>query len=61
MIFGVQVVIGWMAFVALFGFVLLGWGLETGQFDEMEEIRFIPLEEKEPVAWAGRDAHAKGK
>jgi hypothetical protein len=51
---GLMVVIGWMAFVALFGLVLLGWALRSGQLDELEETRFIPFLEREPEPWPGR-------
>jgi hypothetical protein len=57
--FGLQVVVGWMAFVALFGFVLLGWGLLAGQFDEIEETKYIPFHEREPAPWPGRAPSAK--
>ena len=60
MIVGVQIVVGWMAFVAIFGFVTLGWAIYSGQLDELEETRFIPFEEREPEAWPGRRPSAGG-
>jgi nitrogen fixation-related uncharacterized protein len=60
MLLGLQVVVGWMAFVALFGFALLGWALYSGQLDDMEETKFIPFDEREPLDWPGRSSVAKG-
>lgn len=60
MAIGVQVVVGWMAFVALFGFALLGWAIYSGQLDELEETRFIPFEEHEPLEWPERHRSVKG-
>jgi cbb3-type cytochrome oxidase maturation protein len=52
--FGLLVVELWMAFVALFGLVLLGWGLFNGQFDDIEATKWIVLNEREPADWPGR-------
>jgi nitrogen fixation-related uncharacterized protein len=60
MLFGIQVVVGWMAFVALFGFALLGWAIYSGQLDDLEDTRFIPFDEHEPQDWPGRSTAAKG-
>ena len=60
MLFGLQVVVGWMAFVALFGFALLGWALYSGQLDDLEDTKFIPFEEREPEGWPGRSSATKG-
>ena len=60
MLIGLQILVGWMAFVALFGFGLLGWAIYTGQLDDLEETRFIPFNESEPEGWAGRKTAAKG-
>jgi nitrogen fixation-related uncharacterized protein len=54
MLLGLQIVIGWMAFVALFGFTLLGWALYSGQLDDLEATKFIPFEEREPEGWPAR-------
>ena len=54
MLFGLQVVVGWMAFVALFGLALLGWAIYSGQLDDLEETKYIPFDEKEPAPWPGR-------
>jgi nitrogen fixation-related uncharacterized protein len=51
MLFGLQVVVGWMAFVALFGFALLGWAIYSGQLDDLEDTKYIPFNEREPIAW----------
>jgi nitrogen fixation-related uncharacterized protein len=56
MLFGLQVVVGWMAFVALFGFALLGWAIYSGQLDDLEDTKYIPFNEREPVSWPGRRA-----
>lgn len=60
MLFGIQVVIGWMAFVALLGFVMLGWAIYTGQLDDVEATKYIPFNEKEPADWPGRDPAKEG-
>lgn len=59
MLFGLQVVAGWMAFVALFGFALLGWALYSGQLDDLEDTKYIPFNEREPEAWPGRSSEAR--
>jgi cbb3-type cytochrome oxidase maturation protein len=51
---GLWVVVGWMAFVAVTGFVLIAWGLRTGQFDDIEEAKYRMLEDREPAPWPGR-------
>lgn len=51
---GMWVVVGWMALVALTGFILLAWGWKTGQFKDIEEAKYRMLEEKEPEPWPGR-------
>ncbi len=51
---GLWVVVGWMAFVALTGLILIAWGLRTGQFDEVEEAKYRMLEDREPQGWPGR-------
>ncbi len=60
MLLGLQVLAGWMAFVALFGFALMGWALYSGQLDDVESISYIPLNEREPEAWPGRATAEKG-
>jgi len=51
MLVGIKVVIGWMAFVTLFGFAMLAWGLHAGQLDDVESTKYIPFEEKDPIGW----------
>ena len=58
--FGLWVVVAWMGFVFLFGVVMLGWGLATGQFDDVEEAKFPMLEDREPEPWPGREPSVKG-
>ena len=60
MIFGLQVVAGWMAFVALFGLLLLGWGIYSGQLDDLEQTKYIPFNETEPADWPGRAPRKEG-
>jgi hypothetical protein len=54
MLFGLQIVVGWMAFVTLFGLALLGWGLLSHQFDDIEDTKWIPFEERDPAPWPSR-------
>ena len=60
MIFGLQVLVGWMAFVSLFGFALLAWAIYSGQLDDLEDTKYIPFNEREPQDWPGRSTDAKG-
>ena len=60
MLFGLQVVVGWMAFVALFGFALLAWGIYSGQLDDLEDTKYIPFNEQEPADWPGRTPAKEG-
>lgn len=59
MTLGLQIVAGWMGFVALFGIALLAWATYSGQLDD-DESKYIPLREREPEAWPGRRTTAKG-
>jgi nitrogen fixation-related uncharacterized protein len=52
--FGLQVLVGWMAFVALFGFALLAWGIYSGQLDDVEEGKYLVFRQEEPLPWPGR-------
>ena len=60
MILGLQIVVGWMALVALFGLATLGWAIYGGQLDDLEDTKYIPFNEREPEAWPGRQSAAKG-
>jgi cbb3-type cytochrome oxidase maturation protein len=51
---GMWVVVGWMAFVALTGVVLMIWGWKHGQFRDIEEAKYRMLEDREPEPWPGR-------
>ena len=57
MLFGLWVVAGWMALVALSGFALIAWGLKTHQFDDIESTKWSMLEDREPEDWPGRPGH----
>jgi nitrogen fixation-related uncharacterized protein len=59
MLVGLQVLVGWMAFVALFGFALLAWAIYSGQLDDLEDTKYIPFNEREPEGWPGRSDTAK--
>jgi nitrogen fixation-related uncharacterized protein len=59
MTFGLQIVAGWMGFVAIFGLALLGWAIYSGQLDDAEEVKRIPFNEDEPQGWPGRQTSAK--
>ena len=45
----------WMIFVTLTGVGLLAWGWRTGQFRNVEEVKYRVLEDKEPEGWPGRE------
>ena len=61
---GIQIVAGWMGFVALFAIALLAWAVYSHQLDDADALRRMPLEEKEPADWParpttrGRSTHA---
>lgn len=57
---GLWVVVGWMAFVFLFGVALMGWGLAKHQFDDIEEPARRMLEDREPEPWPGREPGPEG-
>jgi len=57
---GLQILVVWMAVVALFGLGTLAWALYSGQLDDMEDAKFIPFREREPEGWPDRGASAKG-
>jgi cbb3-type cytochrome oxidase maturation protein len=58
--FGLWVVVGWMALVALSGLALIAWGLRTHQFDDVEEPKYRMMEDREPQDWPGRGATSGG-
>jgi nitrogen fixation-related uncharacterized protein len=60
MTLGLQIVAGWMAFVALLGLSTLAWAIYSGQLDDAEALTRIPLNEKEPEGWPGRSSIGKG-
>ena len=59
MTLGIEIVAWWMGFVAVFGLASLAWTIYSGQLDDPDEVNRIPLNEREPEAWAGRSAIAK--
>ncbi len=60
MLFSLQVLVGWMAFVALFGFALLGWAIYSGQLDDLEDTKYLVFREEEPLAWPLRRSSGEG-
>jgi cbb3-type cytochrome oxidase maturation protein len=58
--FGLWVVVGWMALVALSGLALIAWGLRTHQFDDVEEPKYRMMEDREPEGWPGRPGSGGG-
>ena len=60
MTFGIQIVAGWIGFVAVFGLAMMGWAVYSGQYDDPEGLNRIPLNEIEPEDWPGRSTRAKG-
>lgn len=48
---GMWIVVGWMAFVALTGVIMLIWGWKRSQFKDIEEAKYRMLEDREPEAW----------
>lgn len=59
MTLGLQIVAGWMAFVALFSLMTLGWAVYSGQLDDADTLNRIPFNEREPEGWPGRPTVAK--
>jgi len=59
MTLGLQIVAGWMAFVALFGLALLAWAIYSGQLDD-DDAKYIPFREHEPEDWPNRVTSPKG-
>lgn len=56
---GMWVVAGWMLFIVLIAILFFVWGLETKQFDDVEEPKYKMLEDKEPAPWPGREEKDK--
>lgn len=59
MTLGLQIVAGWMAFVALFSLATLAWAIYSGQLDDPEALSRIPLDEREPEDWPGRTSQGR--
>jgi nitrogen fixation-related uncharacterized protein len=59
MTLGLEIVAGWMGFVAIFGLALLAWAIYSGQLDDPEAVLRIPFNEKEPEEWPGRPTIAR--
>ena len=51
---GVWLLVLWSVGIVVAGFVWLVWGLEKGQFDDLEETKYRMLEDREPEGWPGR-------
>jgi cbb3-type cytochrome oxidase maturation protein len=49
---GMWVVLGWMIFVAFTGIVFMIWGWKTGQFRDIEDVKYRMLEDHEPESWS---------
>ncbi len=60
MTLGLQIVAGWMAFVALFGLSTLAWAIYSGQLDDAEALNRIPLEREGTRGLARSPAVGKG-
>ncbi|WP_162141307.1 cbb3-type cytochrome oxidase assembly protein [Paucidesulfovibrio longus] len=48
---GMWVLLGFSAFVISVGLVLLGWGLRSGQFRNVEQAKFEMLDDRDPAPW----------
>lgn len=59
MTLGIQIVAGWMGFVAVFALALLGWAIYGGQLDDADAVNRIPFNEREPEPWPGRPGNAE--
>ena len=59
MTLGLEIVAGWMGFVALFALGTLAWAVYSGQLDDAEALTRIPFDEREPEEWPGRHSAAK--
>jgi nitrogen fixation-related uncharacterized protein len=51
---GICFLLGWMAFVALTAVAMLIWGWRRKQFHNIEEAKYIMLEDREPEDWPDR-------
>jgi cbb3-type cytochrome oxidase maturation protein len=60
MLFGLWVVVGWMAFVMLSGLAFIAWGLKSGQFDDVEEPKYRMLEDHDPADWPDKPSGKGG-
>lgn len=52
---GLWVVVGWMLFVDAIAIGLIIWGVQTGQFHDIEEAKYRMLEDREPEAWPSKE------
>ena len=48
---GLWLLVLWSAGVILAGLMWLVWGLDHGQFDDLEETKFTMLADREPRPW----------
>lgn len=54
---GMWIVVGWMAFVALTGIIMLFWGWKGDQFKDIEEAKYRMLEDQEPEPWPSKESN----
>ena len=54
--FGLWTVVAWMAFVMFTTVVFIIWGWRSGQFRDIESIKYRMLEDREPEPWPDRTA-----
>jgi cbb3-type cytochrome oxidase maturation protein len=54
MTFGLWVIVIWMGFVALTGVMFFVWGWRNKQFNNIEEAKYLMLQDKEPEPWPAR-------
>jgi nitrogen fixation-related uncharacterized protein len=51
---GIWLLVLWSAGILVFLLVWLSWGLDHGQFDDLEETKYTMLQDREPEGWPGR-------
>lgn len=51
---GLWLIALWSAGIIVALLIWLSWGLDHGQFDDLEETKYTMLEEREPEGWPGR-------
>ncbi len=51
---GLWTVVAWMAFVMLTTIAFIIWGWRSGQFRNVEAVKYRVLEDREPEPWPDR-------